>query len=114
MQKGYYDRGEYQRRTQKGIGRNGKIPNVFGTKTQRWNTAGAVRAIDMVRFFDIYFKMSFLVKSLTVQKKPFFLILGRFILKINMANVRMCGLLMCELRARGTRYQPADRAAFAH
>src|SRR5690349_20518793 len=73
----------YQRRTQKGMGRKGKIPNVSGTKTQRLNTAGAARAIDMVRFFDISVKISFLVKSLTVQKKPFFLIMGRFILKIN-------------------------------
>lgn len=73
----------YQRRTQKGMGRNGKIPNVFGTKTQRWDTAVAARAIDMVRFFDISDKMSFLVKSLTVQKKPFFGIIGGFILKIN-------------------------------
>jgi hypothetical protein len=41
------------------MGRNGKIPNVFGTKTQRLNTAVAARAIDMVRFFDIPDKMSF-------------------------------------------------------
>jgi hypothetical protein len=41
------------------MGRKGKIPNVFGTKTQRWFTAGAARAIDMVRFFDISGKMSF-------------------------------------------------------
>lgn len=51
--------GRYQRRTQKGIGRKGKIPNTFGTKTQRLYTAGAARAIDMVRFFDIFSKMSF-------------------------------------------------------
>jgi len=50
---------EYQRRTQKGICRNGKIPKVFGTKTQRLRAAGAARAIDMVRFFDISNKMSF-------------------------------------------------------
>ena len=49
----------YQRRTQKGMGRNGKIPKIFGTKTQRLYTAGAVIAIDMVRFFDISSKMSF-------------------------------------------------------
>ena len=51
--------GKYQRRTQKGMGRNGKIPNTFGTKTQRFNSAGAAIAIDMVRFFDIFSKMSF-------------------------------------------------------
>lgn len=73
----------YQRRTQKGIWRNGKIPKIFGTKTQRLSAAGAARAIDMVRFFDISNKMSFLVKSLTVQKKPFFLIFRLIILKIN-------------------------------
>jgi hypothetical protein len=49
----------YQRRTQKGIGRNGKIPKIFGTKTQRLYAAGAASAIDMVRFFDIYNKMNF-------------------------------------------------------
>ena len=59
MQKGYYCLEGYQRRTQKGIDRNGKIPKVFGTKTQRLFTAGAVKAIDMVRFFDIFSKMSF-------------------------------------------------------
>ena len=75
--------GEYQRRTQKGMGRNGKIPNTFGTKTQRRYAASAAWAIDMVRFFDISNKMSFWVKSLTMQKKPFFLILKGFILKIN-------------------------------
>ena len=45
--------------------------------------AGAARAIDMVRFFDISNQMCFLVKSLTVQKKPFFLIFRGIILKIN-------------------------------
>jgi hypothetical protein len=58
LQYGCYGWG-YQRRTQKGIGRKGKIPKVFGTKTQRLITAVAARAIDMVRFFDISVKMSF-------------------------------------------------------
>jgi hypothetical protein len=51
--------GGYQRRTQKGIERNGKIPKASGIKTQRLFAAGAARAIDMVRFFDISNKMSF-------------------------------------------------------
>jgi hypothetical protein len=43
----------YQRRTQKGMGRNGKFPKVSGTKTQRLCPEGAGTANDMVRFFCI-------------------------------------------------------------
>ena len=45
--------GEYQRRTQKGIERNGKFPEVPGTKTQRLCAARAGTAENMVRFFCI-------------------------------------------------------------
>ena len=50
---------EYQRRTQKGIERNGKTPDVAGTKTQRLVVASATGAIVMVRFFCISVKMIF-------------------------------------------------------
>jgi hypothetical protein len=50
---------EYQRRTQKGIERNGKTPKVVGTKTQRLPADFAAGAIDMVRFFCISVKMDF-------------------------------------------------------
>jgi hypothetical protein len=60
---------EYQRRTQKGIERNGKTPKVAGRKTQRWSADTAAGAIDMVRFFCISVKMDFEEKCLTIQKK---------------------------------------------
>jgi len=60
---------EYQRRTQKGMERNGKTPKVVGRKTQRLPVDSATGAIDMVRFFCISVKMDFELKCLTVQKK---------------------------------------------
>ncbi len=60
---------EYQRRTQKGIERNGKTPKVAGRKTQRLAADSAAGAIDMVRFFCISVKMCFEEKCLTIQKK---------------------------------------------
>jgi hypothetical protein len=50
---------EYQRRTQKGIERNGKTPNEVGRKTQRLSVDSATAAVDMVRFFCISVKMDF-------------------------------------------------------
>jgi hypothetical protein len=60
---------EYQRRTQKGIERNGKTPKEVGRKTQRLSVDSATEAIDMVRFFCISVKMYFEEKCLTIQKK---------------------------------------------
>jgi hypothetical protein len=60
---------EYQRRTQKGMGRNGKFPKVSGTKTQRLLLAFARTANDMVRFFCISTQIGFERNSLTVQSK---------------------------------------------
>jgi len=65
---------KYQRRTQKGIERNGKTPAVeSGIKTQRLAEL-AEGALVIVRFFCISVKMCFEQKSLTIQKKRFFLI----------------------------------------
>ena len=60
---------EYQRRTQKGIERNGKTPNEVGRKTQRLAAASATGAIVIVRFFCISVKMDYEEKCLTIQKK---------------------------------------------
>ncbi len=60
---------EYQRRTQKGIERNGKTPKEVGRKTQRLAVDSATGAIDVVRFFCISVKMGFEEKCLTMQKK---------------------------------------------
>ena len=61
---------EYQRRTQKGIERNGKTPaQEAGIKTQHLAVVAAAGAIDKVRFFCISVKMCFEQKSLTIQKK---------------------------------------------
>ena len=51
--------GGYQRRTQKGMGRKGKFPEVPGTKTQRLCAAFAETAENMVRFFCISIRCAF-------------------------------------------------------
>ena len=60
---------EYQRRTQKGMGRKGKFPEVPGTKTQRFCAARAGTAENMVRFFCISTLIDFDQNSLTIQSK---------------------------------------------
>ena len=66
---------EYQRRTQKGIERNGKTPKEAGRKTQRLAVDPATGAIDIVRFFCISVKMDFEENSLTMQSKRIFFII---------------------------------------
>jgi hypothetical protein len=68
---------EYQRRTQKGIKRNGKTPKEVGRKTQRVAVDAATGAIDIVRFFCISVKMDFEEKCLTIQKKVIFSIISQ-------------------------------------
>ena len=66
---------EYQRRTQKGIERNGKTPKEVGRKTQRLAVELATGALDIVRFFCISVKMDFDENCLTIQKKRIFSII---------------------------------------
>jgi len=61
--------GESQRRTQKGIERNGKFPEVPGTKTQRLCPVGMGSAEYMVRFFCISTQIDFEQNSLNSAKQ---------------------------------------------
>jgi hypothetical protein len=76
--------GEYQRRTQKGIGRTEKITPIGATKPPRLrqacNITTAIR--DMREFFFISVVDEIDLNCLTLQRKTFYLNAGAFYLKI--------------------------------
>ncbi|HUR09904.1 MAG TPA: hypothetical protein VM012_00960 [Flavitalea sp.] len=70
----------FQRRTQKGVGRNGKtVQSCTGKNPRNRKAPGASATIDMDRFFFIALKMAYLNVFSDYKEKHFSTYLGIFI-----------------------------------